>query len=551
MTPRSTSGKRKTDDASEDLEREIEAHAERGRGLARALVEKGKSLVAPLLEQVRDESVDDPAPSMFREAADMFEAAIGLDPENTEAEGEMEKLLDVLEEEEPTRPPPNHDDPLDVVIVGAGASGIGLGIMLTRTFNLDPERVLIIDRGEVGESFLRWPREMRFISPSFNSQGWTGSFDLNSVAFGTSPAYTIHSEHPTGEQYAYYLRELAKAGELNVKTHTEVTAVRPRRRGGFIIDVVPTGNNAANAQDQHAQDQASQPVKTSLWSRYVIWAAGEFQYPHGSTSVFPGSELCRHNSTVESWKTLSGNDFVVIGGYESGMDAASNLAACTKRCTLVSSTAYWRVSTDDPSTELAPHTMVRIDEALRTSVPPRLLAPLRVFKVERDNTKHKGGYVVRARWGAPVDYKSGEYTVLISDEENVETGEEGAEIELYTPQPPLLCTGFEGSVALGAVKELFEFSDGDGEGCAADAPLLNEYDESTKTPGLFLAGPAVSHDGLVFCFVYKFRQRFAVVADAIARGLGHKTAAAVDKCREMNMFLDDFSCCKGACGEAC
>ena len=38
---------------------------------------------------------------------------------------------------------------------------------------------------------------------------------------------------------------------------------------------------------------------------------------------------------------------------------------------------------------------------------------------------------------------------------------------------------------------------------------------------------------------------------AIARGLGHKTAAAVDKCREMNMFLDDFSCCKGACGEAC
>ena len=144
-------------------------------GLARALVEKGKSLVAPLLEQVRDESVDDPAPSMFREAADMFEAAIGLDPENTEAEGEMEKLLDVLEEEEPTRPPPNHDDPLDVVIVGAGASGIGLGIMLTRTFNLDPERVLIIDRGEVGESFLRWPREMRHLT-LIQQPGMDGQF---------------------------------------------------------------------------------------------------------------------------------------------------------------------------------------------------------------------------------------------------------------------------------------------------------------------------------------------------------------------------------------
>ena len=46
MTPRSTSGKRETGDASEELEREIKAHAERGRALARACVKKGKSLVA-------------------------------------------------------------------------------------------------------------------------------------------------------------------------------------------------------------------------------------------------------------------------------------------------------------------------------------------------------------------------------------------------------------------------------------------------------------------------------------------------------------------------
>ena len=80
---------------------------------------------------------------------------------------------------------------LDVTIVGAGASGIGVALMLTRTFKLDRERILILERGEeVGESFRRWPKEMRFISPSFNSQGWTGSFDLNSVAYGSSPAYS-------------------------------------------------------------------------------------------------------------------------------------------------------------------------------------------------------------------------------------------------------------------------------------------------------------------------------------------------------------------------
>ena len=64
-----------------------------------------------------------------------------------------------------------------------------------------------------------------------------------------------------------------------------------------------------------------------LKSRYVIWAAGEFQYPRSSSGpLFSGSQHCLHNSAVASWKDLEGDDFVVIGGYESGMDAASNLA---------------------------------------------------------------------------------------------------------------------------------------------------------------------------------------------------------------------------------
>ena len=91
------------------------------------------------------------------------------------------------------------------------------------------------------------------------------------------------------------------------------------------------------------------------------------------------------------------------------------------------------------------------------------------------------------------------------------------------------CLG-RGSLALGAVKGLFEWSRGkqdaaatakgathkpgharaatgpaeaaaldksvngspDG-GCAEGSPLLTNHDESTKTPGLFLVGPAVRH----------------------------------------------------------
>merc|ERR1712078_129896 len=131
---------------------------------------------------------------------------------------------------EAVRPPPNHGEPYDVVIVGAWASGVGMGLMLSRTFDLDPKRVLIVERGEeAGESFRRWPKEMRFISPSFN---------LNSVAFETSPAYSLGAEHPTGAEYAKYLDGLATQGELNIQYSTQVTAVRPDHTG-FSVDVAP------------------------------------------------------------------------------------------------------------------------------------------------------------------------------------------------------------------------------------------------------------------------------------------------------------------------
>ena len=447
--------------------------------------------------------------------------------------------------------------PPDIVVVGAGASGVGLGILLTKVFRLKQPRVLLVERGRgVGESFRLWPKEMRFISPSFNQQGWTKSFDLNSVAYGTSPAFTLHAEHPSGEQYANYLAALAEKAKLNVKTGTDVRAVRRAADGeGFEVEVVPVGEDGGEAP-------------TILRPRYVVWAAGEFQYPRVAADYFPGSELCVHNSSVRSWKELAGDDFVVIGGYESGMDAASNLATSGKRCTVVSSTAYWRVTTEDPSMELAPYTAERLRVACATPTPPRLLAPLRVFAVEKEGA----GYLVRARWGPPAEHAGGEFRASL-DVASVPPGKVGSELTLRTPQPPLLCAGFEGSVALGPVKELFAWGkkkeeggeedcdddcddgakegSGSGGGCADGAPLLTEVDESTLTPGLFLVGPAVRHDTLSFCFVYKFRQRFGVVADAMARGLGLDTAEAVERCREMNMFLDDFECCADGCGESC
>ncbi|MGD1927735.1 MAG: NAD(P)-binding domain-containing protein [Leptolyngbyaceae cyanobacterium] len=72
----------------------------------------------------------------------------------------------------------------DVVIVGAGAAGIGYGVVLKE---LGLERFTIVDRHQVGASFSRWPEEMNLITPSFPSHGF-GLLDLNAVTLKTSPA---------------------------------------------------------------------------------------------------------------------------------------------------------------------------------------------------------------------------------------------------------------------------------------------------------------------------------------------------------------------------
>ena len=85
---------------------------------------------------------------------------------------------------------------------------------------------------------------------------------------------------------------------------------------------------------------------------------------------------------------------------------------------------------------------------------------------------------------------------------------------------------------------------------AGDAKLT-KCDESTICPGLFLCGPQVRQDNEIFCFVYKYRQRFGVVINDISKRLGMpdvEREKAVEKCRKHHMFLDDISCCKATCG---
>ncbi|MEE2642621.1 MAG: NAD(P)/FAD-dependent oxidoreductase [Planctomycetota bacterium] len=364
---------------------------------------------------------------------------------------------------------------LDAIVIGGGAAGVGVSIALRHA---GIENFLVLERHMVGASFALWPSETRFITPSFPTNS-IGMLDLNSIAIGISPAFSLGVEHPTGKEFAVHLQAIAKFFQLPVREKTNVLRVS-KIGDDFLVDT---------------------PEET-LRSKHLIWAAGEFQYPQ--LAGFAGSELCQHTATIPSYQQLEGDDFIVIGGYESGVDAAYHLACREKKVRLFDTGCPWTEESSDPSLALSTYSQERMrDDRFAKQVELYPEAPITSV------TRKEKSFEVTTRDGAVFN----------------------------TPVPPILAGGFMGSHRL--VADLFEDR-------ADGFPLLNERDESTVVPGLFLCGPAVRHQNHVFCFIYKYRQRFAVVAKAIADSMG-LPAEELESYRQWGMYLDDLSCC----GEEC
>ena len=366
----------------------------------------------------------------------------------------------------------------DVVVVGGGAAGVGISIALKHA---GIENYLVLERHAVGASFAAWPDETCFITPSFPSNS-IGILDLNSIAIGVSPAYSLEVEHPTGKEYAAHLRGVANFFELPIRESIDVERI------------VQDGN----------EFRVTTKLGT-LRTKHVIWAAGEFQYPR--LSGFVGSNLCRHTATIASYDELEGDDFIVVGGYESGVDAAYNLSACDKRVRLFDNGGPWKERSSDPSIALSTYSRERMGHEWFEEF-------VELFP------------------DTPVT------SVALNDDRYEVTVQDGR--VFHTKVPPLFAGGFAGSHKL--VADLFEKRDD-------DYPLLNDHAESTIAPGMFLCGPAVRHDNQVFCFIYKYRQRFAVVAKAVATSLG-LPAEELEEYRQWGMYLDDLSCCGEEC-EVC
>lgn len=122
----------------------------------------------------------------------------------------------------------HNETQLDVIIVGAGAAGIGMALMLNKLPGL---RYSVLESDHVGESFRRWPTQTRLITPSFYSNPF-GLADLNAVSEASSPAIFAGAEHLSGQQYADYLNFIADAHELPIACNCKVLKVAPAADSG-------------------------------------------------------------------------------------------------------------------------------------------------------------------------------------------------------------------------------------------------------------------------------------------------------------------------------
>lgn len=364
---------------------------------------------------------------------------------------------------------------IQVAIVGAGPAGLGCAALL-KQMGINNDDITVFEAGRIGSSFEAWPTAMRMITPSFPSNGYHQT-DLNAITPDTSPGFSLGKEHPSGEEYAGYLRSVVEHYEIPVQEHTAIVTVSDDGDDGFVLETVSAG---------------------TVKAQYLIWAAGEYSSP--KLNAFQGGELCLHNSQIDAWSDCKDDHYAVIGCYESGVDAAYNLANLGKGVTLVD-TGQQQPETYDPSRVLSPYTSERLQRL-----------------ADNDQVTIEQGFRVQLVRKTASGYD------LISSDGKI----------LHSQGRPINCTGFD--THLGPVRELFDVSE-------QGHPILNTYDESTLKRNLFFCGPKMVHGNILLCFIYKFRGRFGKACSIIGSELELDTEI-LNHYQQAGMLLDDLSCCE-------
>jgi putative flavoprotein involved in K+ transport len=180
----------------------------------------------------------------------------------------------------------------DVLIIGAGQSGLVLGYHLQRR----GRRVLLVDRNQrVGDSWrARWD-SLKLYSPA-SRDGLPGM-----------PFPAAKTSYPTKDEMADYLEAYAERFKLPIRLETPIEELT--QEGGCFV---------ANTGDSRIEAET------------VVVASGVFEKPHVPAFADELSPTIRqlHSSAYRNLSQLQEGRVLVVGASHSGADIAHEAASC-------------------------------------------------------------------------------------------------------------------------------------------------------------------------------------------------------------------------------
>ena len=417
----------------------------------------------------------------------------------------------------------NENDDYAVIIIGAGAAGIGLASCLKCGF-MDTDDMLILEQGpSIGTSFRQWHKTTTFISPSWPSFPY-GVQDLNVVFPDASLG---GAQHATGDEYADYLEDQANNYTMNIRYNQTVSRIVP----SVDEDMSTSDTNDALPTDLFLvyTEGRDKPFTANV----VVWCGGEWssprkidyeKYHQDSVIHYRHADLQQIASDYLTTTKNSNDPIIVVGMGEAGADVAAALVEEYKIDTpggiiIIDGNDPNEPESKDPSCRLSP----KSTKALKQHSG--------IIRVVRGQTCVSIGQMDNATKKIRVDLKAVGSTI-----KNVESNDSKI---LYTSSKVIMCTGFDVSQNP-VIQDLFHWRE---DGCPE---LDKQCDESTKTTNLFCCGPMLRHDidscempaneedktkcqTAIFCYIYKFRTRFPVVAEEIIFRVVHERYSVPDE----------------------
>ncbi|WP_453995364.1 YpdA family putative bacillithiol disulfide reductase [Bacillus nitroreducens] len=182
----------------------------------------------------------------------------------------------------------------EVVIIGGGPCGLAAAIAL-QDIGIDP---LVIEKGNIVNSIYHYPTHQTFFSSS------------EKLEIGEVP-FIIEGRKPKRNQALAYYREVAKRKKIRIHSFEKVTEVSKLASNEFRI----------------------KSSKGEYQSKYVIIATGYYDNPNYMN--VPGEDLPKVFHYFKEPHPYFDKDVVVIGGKNSSVDAALELANADARVTVL------------------------------------------------------------------------------------------------------------------------------------------------------------------------------------------------------------------------